>query len=41
MKMKDFYDQAMDLYQKSEAESDTEMMMLENMMKDLADGGWM
>ncbi len=40
-KMKEFYVQAMKQYETSESESDTEMKMLETMIKDLTDGGWM
>ena len=41
MKMKEVYDRALQLYQESRFDGDTEMQMLENMMRDLADGGWL
>lgn len=41
IKMKEFYDKAVELYQQSKIDGDTEMQMLENMMQDLADGGWL
>lgn len=39
-KMKEYYEQAAALYANTGNDSDTEMMMLENMMKDLQNGGW-
>ena len=39
-KTKEFADKARALYESSEAAEDTEMLMLENMMRDLRDGGW-
>ena len=39
--MKELYEEAMVLYQNADMEGDTEMQMLENMMKDLKDGGWL
>ncbi len=40
-RMKELYEEAMVLYQNADMEGDTEMQMLENMMKDLKDGGWL
>ena len=39
--MKTYYDQAVSLYEKSGNDGDTEMQMLENMMLDLKNGGWL
>ena len=41
--MKRYYDQAVDLYQKdnNNAAGDTEMQMLDNLMRDLRVGGWL
>ncbi len=39
--MKEVYDKALKLYEESRFDGDTEMQMLENMMRDLADGGWL
>lgn len=39
-KMKEIYDEAVSLYQDSQTEGDTEMQMLEHMIKELKDGGW-
>ena len=41
MEMKEVYDKALKLYEESRFDGDTEMQMLENMMRDLADGGWL
>ncbi len=41
VRMKELYDEAVSLYQESKIEGDTEMQMLENMMQELADGGWL
>lgn len=40
MQMKEAYEKAVELYGESGLEGDTEMQMLETMMKDLEDGGW-
>lgn len=39
-KVKEYAEKAQQMYESSEAEEDSEMMMLENMIKDLKDGGW-
>ncbi len=41
VRMKEIYDRAEDLYQRTNRESDTEMQMLKNMIQDLKDGGWL
>lgn len=40
LKMKEYYEKAALLYKTSKSEGDTEMQMLENMIKDLKSGGW-
>lgn len=40
-RMKELYDKSVSLYQESRTEGDTEIQMLENMMQDLVDGGWL
>ena len=40
LKMKEYYEKADLLYKISKSEGDTEMQMLENMIKDLKSGGW-
>lgn len=40
-RMKEIYDEAVSLYQESQMEGDTEMQMLDNMINNLADGGWL
>ena len=39
-KVKEYAEKAQQMYESNEAEEDSEMMMLDNMIKDLKDGGW-
>ena len=39
-KMKTYYENACNLYEQSGRDGDTEMQMLETMLRDLKDGGW-